>query len=78
MEYAKLSTLKAGVWVRVDAGFACMRPHKQPVKYDDDGHYLYCDEGRHYLLGQLAEDGDSLIGIYPEHPQMADELNRPL
>jgi hypothetical protein len=36
------------------------------VARDSEGNlYVPCDEGRHLLIGQLAEDGDHLVGLWP-------------
>ena len=65
-EWAKMSQLKAGDEVECDSGFTC-GINKATATVKDDGHGLYisCDQGKHYLVGQLESDGDSLIGLYP-------------
>lgn len=68
-EYARLSQLKAGDRVQVDRDFTCIIPFSiRIVREDEQGLYIKCIEGNHYLDGQLDEaDGDDqiLIGIYP-------------
>ncbi len=65
-EYAKLSDLKVGDTVQVDDGFTCMEPwSKKEVRQSSDGVlFVECSELEHCLDGQLADDRDSLIGIY--------------
>lgn len=63
-EYAKLSELKAGDKVEVDADFDCMKPgSEKEVKSDAKGLYVDCEADGHYLAGQ-ADNGEDLIGIY--------------
>ena len=78
--YAKLSELQPGDKVQVDDGFTCIKAGaKRTVWYKGDGLCIRCggsaddDEDStadkpqvhsHYLVGQLSDDGDSLIGIY--------------
>ena len=65
-ETAKLSKLKQGDFVQVDAGFTCISPDEtRQVKYCPSGLFIDCDHGYHFLSGQLDNDGDSLIGIFP-------------
>jgi len=65
-EYARMSDLKEGDEVTVDGDFTCMLPWSQAeVLGDEDGLYILCEEGQHYLQGQLDyQDDDSLVGIY--------------
>ena len=61
--WAKLSELRAGEQVILDAGFTCTHPRIATVYEDTEGLYFNCDNGRHSLDGQ-ADDGEHLIGIY--------------
>lgn len=62
--WAKLSKLSNGSRVRVDACFTCMTPNSiRVVTQADDGLWISCSHGRHYLVGQ-ADDGEHLVGIY--------------
>jgi len=64
-EYAKLSQLKAGSFVRVDVGFDCIDINTvRLVKEHDSELYIDCSHGKHFLKGQIETDNDSLIGIY--------------
>ena len=69
--YAKLSALAEGSVVIVDGDFTCMKPwSKHVVKNEadrkDTSDYLYirCNKGTHRLIGQLADDDDTLIGVF--------------
>ena len=65
-EWARLSQLAPGDFVRVDEGFTCISDGaKREVKYSPGGLFIDYDHGHHFLSGQLEDDGDSLIGIYP-------------
>lgn len=78
-EYAKLSELKAGDIIQVDEGFeGCFIPWSQLKLVEIDGQLAAIHnapecgacEGHggpdcpHFLDGQIADDNDSLIGIY--------------
>ena len=66
-EYAKASQLKAGDEVQIDDGFTCLRANSTHIVFsgnDPDALYIRCDEGIHWLGGQLAADGETLIGVY--------------
>ncbi len=65
-EWARLSQLAPGDFVCVDGGLACISDGaKREVGYSPSGLFIDCDHGHHFLSGQLGDDGDSLIGIYP-------------
>lgn len=59
-EFAKIGSLHPGDIVKC-TGFDCVRPGPHTVCSSDDGLYIRCDQGRHYLAGQ--EDGDVYIGV---------------
>ncbi len=65
-EWAKLSELKLGDFVEIDCGFDCIGDTEtRRVGYIPGmGFFIDCSHGYHFLSGQLANDGDSLIGIY--------------
>ena len=66
-DYAKFSDLKDGETVKIDSGFECRREGKVVLMQTDEGRLFFlCDEGKHFLDGQLADEptDDSLIGIY--------------
>ncbi len=64
-EWARLSQLAVGSKVECDSGFDCIEAGAVlTVQQDEDGMYVACHCGRHYLNGQLETNGDSLIGMY--------------
>lgn len=61
-EWAKLSELKAGDVVRV-TGFTCLNDgEKKAVKFLQEVPYVECSQGKHFLDGQLDENG-RLVGV---------------
>lgn len=66
-EWAKLSEMKAGDVLIPDDGFTCgIAAAGAEVKEDEKGLYVGCDEGKHYLEGQVSEDdNDHLVGFWP-------------
>lgn len=65
-EWVKLSELREGDKVRLDRSFDCHAAGLVKIEESASGElYFDCSEGRHYLSGQ-ADDGDHLVGIYPE------------
>jgi hypothetical protein len=59
---ARLDDLKAGDTLFADDGFTCMQAGVKTVREDEDGLYIPCADGSHYLDGQLREDG-TLAGL---------------
>ena len=66
--YARLSELCVGAKIVCDGGFTCMKEGDiKTVEFDDaiGEFWIECDDGRHYLEGQLDDDDlDTLIGLY--------------
>jgi hypothetical protein len=63
--YAKVSEIKQGSCVEVDGGFPCLKSDVYYNVYDDGaGLYIECDDGKHFLSGQLDETGSFYTGIY--------------
>jgi streptogramin lyase len=61
-EYARLSELRVGETVEVDRHFAGFEKYRTVL--EDDGRlWVLCNEGRHFLDGELTPDG-SLLGVY--------------
>ena len=58
----KLDELKVGDTVITDGGFTCMKASPRKVHEDNEGLYIRCRDGRHYLDGQEDEDGE-LVGL---------------
>ncbi len=65
--YAELNKLKSGDKVKADGGFPCIKKDAVlEVSADETGElFIPCTSGRHYVEGQLDDDGNSLIGLYP-------------
>ena len=62
--YVKLCDCKPGTKLQADGGFTCIAEDTiLTVNQASDGLWVPCEEGRHYLAGQV-EDG-YLIGLYP-------------
>lgn len=66
-EWARLSQLRRGDRVLTDDGFTCGINNKTlTVEQNAHGFFVPCDEGQHFLDGQLSdEDEDHLIGMWP-------------
>ena len=62
--WAKLSEVKAGDWLRSDAGFDCLSTEAEvEVQQHPTGLFVVCSEGMHFIEGQ-ADDGEHLVGFY--------------
>lgn len=61
----KLSDIKEGQVINLDAGFTCAKKGPVVVEKDDKGRlYFPCDQGHHLLDGQVDHDNNGeLIGI---------------
>lgn len=60
--FAKENTVKAGNLLIVDGGFDCLRCGAVKLVLScDTGLYIRCDEGEHFISGQL-DDGE-YIGL---------------
>jgi hypothetical protein len=59
---ARIGYVRQGDILECDAGFTCMDRGSQHVVHKaDDGLYIECREGRHYLVGQV--DGHFYSGL---------------
>lgn len=60
-----ISEAKAGAYVVADGGFTCIPEGAiLEIKQDNEGLYVNCEEGKHYLDGQYSYDGtERLIGF---------------
>jgi len=70
----KMSDLKPGDKLKADGGFSCLKLGEiRTVQSAEDGLFITCNKGRHYLNGQTDETG-KLIGLdlFPE-PTHASE-----
>ena len=61
--WAKLSELKPGDTIELDAGFSCAHLGPREIVKDARGFYFICAQGSHYLDGQ-ADDGEHCVGVY--------------
>lgn len=61
--YAKLCDCKPGTKLEADSDFECIAPGSILEVKSNDGLYIPCLAGEHYLSGQL--DSGYLIGLYP-------------
>ena len=60
----KYSELVEGQEIMLDAGFTCVKEGRVIVHKDEHGFYFNCDDGRHYLDGQLDfDDHETLVGV---------------
>jgi hypothetical protein len=67
LPWAKVGEVRVGSHLICDGGFTCVPQGKRvTVKEAEDGLYFKCSEGRHYLCGQVDDEG-CLIGlsVYP-------------
>lgn len=58
----KITDIKEGDLITLDGGFTCAKAGQVLVHKDSQGLFFQCDEGHHYIEGQLDEECD-LIGI---------------
>ena len=57
MCFAKVSEVKEGDSLIADNGFTCIHGEAVVQVFKDrDGLFVVCDEGKHYLDGQIKED----------------------
>lgn len=70
--WAHSTTCKAGDVLVCDGGFTCLREgaevevHSDPERDGVNALYVPCDDGAHYLDGQLDFDGcGAFVGLYP-------------
>lgn len=59
----KLNDIKVGSCVVMDGGFSCMEAGPHVVHQDEDGLYVVCRNGHHYLYGQEDEEDGELVGV---------------
>lgn len=73
----KYDDLKEGMLVYVDDGFTCMDAGTRIVRKNESGFYLDCKEGKHYLVGQIEDDGETMIGVYRRNPNIRVRKKEP-
>lgn len=61
----RLSEIKLGDVVVADDGFTCIQANARlTVEVDPRGNlFVSCDQGRHFLDGQIDDDGETLVGL---------------
>lgn len=71
--WAHSETVKAGDKLTTDDGFTCIKEGTVVTVLSDQyreglsGLYVECEEGEHFLDGQLGKDGE-LVGLYAAIP----------
>lgn len=64
--YLAADTAAPGGTIEVDDGFTCIGEGQQrEIQQDADGLYFECEDGRHYLAGQLNDAATHYVGVYP-------------
>lgn len=62
--YLKTADVRAGMRIQVDGGFTCIPADaKRTIRESIGGLWFKCNDGRHYLDGQIK--GRYFNGIYP-------------
>jgi hypothetical protein len=59
----KLSELKAGDVLIADDGFTCLRAGPHTVEASENGLFIKCDVGRHFLTAQEDRETGELVGF---------------
>lgn len=61
--FIKVDDAVPGTKVMADGGFGCIEKGEvRTIQKDDEGCYIECTMGKHYLDGQIGED-DTLVGL---------------
>ena len=56
-EYARVDAVSRGDTLIADGGFTCMREGAELlVNEDERGLFVSCDEGKHYIDGQIEDN----------------------
>jgi hypothetical protein len=65
-QYAKVGWLREGDRIEIAYDFSCIKAGAiRTVKLTEDGRlYFICHDGKHYLHGQISEDGSEYVGIF--------------
>lgn len=63
--YLTAAEATPGMVVQVDDGFTCIgKWQDREIQKDADGLWIKCRSGRHYMDGQLSDDGKTYVGVY--------------
>lgn len=57
-----IKEIKAGDIVEADAGFTCLSQGRHLVQSSDSGLFISCSNGKHFIDGQVDDDG-TVIGL---------------
>ena len=64
LHFFPCSCVQPGSKLKADDGFTCIEPDAiVTVVEDSHGLYVPCDDGKHYLCGQLSDDETYYIGF---------------
>ena len=66
--YATKQEVHVGSLLETDVGSPCWRKNRRYKVHWEDGLYIKCRDGHHYLDGQLSDDGNYYIGLYNASP----------
>ena len=63
-KWLKMSQIKEGMKVHLDAGFPCITEGNTVIEKDEEGRYYFkCAAGKHLISGQINEEnGEEQIG----------------
>lgn len=62
MSFAKIDDVRVGTKLQSDDALTCLNMNAiHIVECDENGLFIICHDGRHYLDGQI--DGDEYIGL---------------
>lgn len=65
-EYLTTDQAKAGIEIEVDGDFTCIDKGTRRILTESSGHlHFSCKEGHHDIDGQLSDDGNYYVGLYP-------------
>lgn len=63
-KFVSVHEVKKGAVLVADGGFTCIRSGAVlTVEEDEDGLFVPCSHGGHYLDGQISDDGKTYVGL---------------
>jgi hypothetical protein len=63
-QFASVHEVKEGSILVADDGFTCLRNGEVlTVQKDEEGLYVPCCDGQHYIDGQISDDGKTYVGL---------------
>jgi hypothetical protein len=65
--FANIRNLRAGSCLCADGGFTCIKEGAilEVQAEADESLFVPCDDGKHFLDGQIDDDGGEVVGFYP-------------